>query len=152
MGTHKPDYRHDGYLRNPLELDRQAKTVGEVCKYLRLLQQDYEAIAFRGMSGALIAPTVALRLKKTLIMVRKPETVTHSRMRVEGDSGAKRYIIIDDLISTGDTVRQIQWDIKAWSGAECLGTLEVNALMRMKEIGIPLMGLNQMGVTLANAA
>lgn len=50
------------------------------------------------MSGALIAPIVALRMNKPIIMVRKSSEKSHSSRIVEGYKAASKYVILDDLI------------------------------------------------------
>lgn len=108
---------------------KQRKALLRNCvKLLRKSAVEFDAIAFRGMSGALIAPPVADLLGKHLIMVRKPGDQRHSSRLVEGEDAITRYIIIDDFIRTGDTVRQV---VKAvWENhtkdAECVGVLVYN--------------------------
>jgi len=91
---------------------------------MALTMHEFDAIAFRGLSGALLAPIVALQMGKTLIAVRKGES-THSSRDVEGDYGARRYVIIDDIVSSGDTVRAIIADIKTENPeAYCIGVYQ----------------------------
>ena len=71
-----------------------------------LKHYEFDALAFRGMSGALIAPSVALRLNKSMILVRKENDDSHSGMCAEGDKTARTYIIIDDFQSTGYTAHK----------------------------------------------
>lgn len=66
----------------------------------------FGAIAYRGHSGALVAPIVATALSKPLILIRKDGDDRHSCRTVEG-SEAKTYIIIDDFVYSGDTVQTI---------------------------------------------
>ena len=69
---------------------------------------DFDAIAFRGMSGALISPVVAARLNKKVIVCRKTTDNSHSSYETEANfSDIKRYIIIDDFMETGKTIRVI---------------------------------------------
>lgn len=89
-----------------------------------LSKYDFDAIAFQGLSGALIAPIIAMQMDKTLIAVRKPNEECHSLYRVEGDVAARRYIIVDDFISSGNTVRAILNAVYyVNSSAKCLGVL-----------------------------
>lgn len=97
---------HTTYLR-PVLVPEQCKVV--IRKMVRMIKQSeikFDTIAFRGMSGALIAPVIADRLGKDVVMIRKDDG-NHSGYRVEGRICAKNYIIIDDLISTGETLRLI---------------------------------------------
>jgi len=101
---------------------REAKCV--VKKSIAILRAyDFDAIAFRGLSGALIAPIIAMQMGKSLLAVRKDEK-THSIHKVEGDISARRYIIVDDFIATGSTVRAILKHVKDFSGAKCIGVLQ----------------------------
>lgn len=86
---------------------------------------DFDSIAFMGMSGALIVPTVADKLNKFMLLVRKNYERRHSCLQVEGYLNSKRYLIIDDIISSGMTIRSIVEKIhKATKGkAKCIGVL-----------------------------
>ena len=112
------------HIRPFIELKELSNKIKLAVKALKRFE--YDALAFRGMSGALIAAAVALRVKKPLIMVRKPNDTSHSSKRVEGYTGAKTYIIIDDFVCTGKTANAIMRDIKKFSPkAKCLGVLEL---------------------------
>lgn len=90
---------------------------------------EFDALAFRGMSGALIAPAIAMRLNKSLILVRKDEDNTHSNQSVEGDRTARTYIIIDDFQATGDTARKIIKGVRGFAPkAVFMGFLAVRRL------------------------
>lgn len=81
----------------------------EVDKAVEILNQcpDFDAIAFTGLSGAVLASAVALRMDKLMYCVRKSGENRHSDYEVEGPLGKLRYVIIDDLIMSGATVRRI---------------------------------------------
>lgn len=66
----------------------------------------FDAIAFRGLSGALVAPSIAIMMNKHLLAVRKTGDTDHSKYRVEGYMGCP-YIIVDDLIESGETMETI---------------------------------------------
>jgi len=66
----------------------------------------FDTIVFRGFSGAVVGPVVALRLKKPWALVRKAGDNTHSSHHVEGDVSGD-YVIIDDFVATGETVKHI---------------------------------------------
>jgi orotate phosphoribosyltransferase-like protein len=68
-----------------------------------LKSHKFDTIAFSGMSGAIIAPAIALAMNKALVLVRKKGDSTHSDYEVEGNCEAKRYVIVDDFIETGKT-------------------------------------------------
>jgi len=79
-----------------------------MAKAIRKSGIEFDAIAFRGNSGALLASPLATLLKKHLILVRKNTADSHSYTTVEGCSKRNcRYIIVDDLIASGKTVQEI---------------------------------------------
>src|SRR4051812_10409313 len=86
--------RCSGHLYNGFVPERFFETLHDIINVLS--RYDFDAIAFRGLSGALFAPTVAMKMGKTLIAVRKKSTIHSSRI-VEGDYNARRYIILDDF-------------------------------------------------------
>lgn len=101
---------------DPFYADRYARDAIAALKAL-----DFEAIAFSGMSGALIAPSVAIALNKPLLLVRKPTDDSHASGDakhgcfkankfgfVEGATDASKYIIIDDFMSSGNTLIRIK--------------------------------------------
>ncbi len=103
------DYLYD-VLESPTDKKRRIvqklRDIENVYESLR-----FEAIAFRGMSGALMAPLVAEAMNKKLILVRKDRKIerTHSHAKVEGVKIpiGTRYIILDDFVSSGETVEII---------------------------------------------
>jgi adenine/guanine phosphoribosyltransferase-like PRPP-binding protein len=109
---------------NPVELQKHVNRAVRALK-----KHDFDTIAFRGMSGALLAPPIALALKKELILVRKDSDDSHTFHTVEGNCNAKRYVIVDDFVYSGKTKRAI---IDAVSGfalqAEFIGMVQVNCL------------------------
>lgn len=107
--TAKPRHRpliRSAYLSDLLTPQGLSRTIKQVVQRLRPLRHDFDSIAFRGNSGSLVAPAVALRLRKPLILVRRGEDC-HSHLPVEGNLATERYAIIDDLVSTGTTVQSI---------------------------------------------
>jgi phosphoribosylpyrophosphate synthetase len=71
-------------------------------------------IACRGMSGAIIAGAVASGLGIPLVLVRKPEDQCHDSQDKRSLAGfqGKTYIIIDDFICSGDTIRETEFALK----------------------------------------
>lgn len=96
----------------------------EVARAVKALKQvEFDAIAFTGLSGAVLASAVALNMGKLLYCVRKADDKSrHSDYDVEGPLGALRYIIIDDLIQTGGTLSRIIQQVRKHS-ADCPATL-----------------------------
>ena len=89
------------------------KCYDKLLKRLTHIARTFESIAFCGVSGALIAPAIAIALNKGVIVVRKPKEHSHSTYGIEGTiKGKKRYIIIDDFIDSGKTCKTIIDSIK----------------------------------------
>jgi len=93
----------------------QKRSHNSIIRLARLIKQSgikFDAIAYRGHSGSLIAAPLAFILKKSLILVRKPSDARHSPFAVEGCTKKNcRYIIVDDFICNGHTVEAIREEI-----------------------------------------
>ena len=115
------------YLTNALHFNLIKKNVKGIVARLKILGIEFDGIAFTGMSGALVAPLVADKMKKKLLMVRKDGDGSHSSYAVEGHRDVKRYIVLDDLICTGASVRNVVKGILKMrhnyelTGLECVG-------------------------------
>jgi hypothetical protein len=80
----------------------------------------FDAIAFRGSSGAALAYPISAALEVPAVYVRKPTESSHGRS-IEGPSTeVSRYLIVDDMISSGATVRAV---MAALHPAECVAIL-----------------------------
>lgn len=97
---------HSAYFHSCLTAGGIRKRVAMASIILRPFQQHFQAIAYRGESGGLVAPALAMTMKKNLIMVRKRTDNCHSNQIVEG-SECDGYVIVDDLICHGDTIKDI---------------------------------------------
>jgi len=69
---------------------------------------NFDSIAVRGSSGLLVGGALADRMNKGLFLIRKEPEHSHSGFIIEGDSDYRKYIILDDLVCTGMTVRVIR--------------------------------------------
>lgn len=109
----RQDIRTD-YLEKVYYPKRFISTVNRAVKKIREYRRKnkFDAIAFTGTSGAALAYTVSYKLGLPLICVRKSADGHHSMYKVEGCYSAKKYIIIDDFISGGYTVKKIIRSIK----------------------------------------
>jgi adenine/guanine phosphoribosyltransferase-like PRPP-binding protein len=116
MSTHEAA----SWLRDAVEKDGVARIVKVATKALKVVE--FDTIAFRGMSGALIAPIVAHKMKKEVAMLRKSGAQTHSCYEYEGHTAVQRYVILDDFVSTGQTVAGIIRDMRrSVPGAKFVG-------------------------------
>jgi adenine/guanine phosphoribosyltransferase-like PRPP-binding protein len=127
MSEHKPNYDSTvAHLRPFIRPSDNKKIIRNCIAVLSHL--DFDTIAFRGLSGALLAPVIAMKMGKELIAVRKGEKC-HSYRMLEGNTAVERYVIVDDFVSCGDTVRAILDEVYAVAPeAKCIGVLEANHL------------------------
>lgn len=130
----KRELRHTNYLRGSFSgIVNFRKTIRLITKFIRNNNEipSFDAIACRGTSGLVIVPTVALRLDKDIIFVRKSIEDSHATHRVEGVycDGPFSYLIVDDLISSGNTIRSIVKEINEINSlASCVGMVTYNFL------------------------
>lgn len=96
---------HDFLFNKP---DNFLKTIEETIDQLRPHVAEFDTIAFRGMSGAMVAPMVAMRLNKGITIIRKQGERSHAPEITGIWENGKRYIILDDFISSGNTVLSIK--------------------------------------------
>lgn len=74
---------------------------------LRKISNQFDSIACCGTSGLMVVPQVAELLNKHIIVIRKKNDKCYSEFAIEGVAPF-RYIILDDLICSGDTLRHIE--------------------------------------------
>jgi adenine/guanine phosphoribosyltransferase-like PRPP-binding protein len=92
------------YLEYVLDREQRTATVLDIVTSLKRI--DFGTIVVRGLSGLLVGPIVAERMQKELVAIRKPGDGSISDNPAEGNpEGA--YVILDDLMATGETVLQI---------------------------------------------
>jgi adenine/guanine phosphoribosyltransferase-like PRPP-binding protein len=128
-------YNHSEYLRycmHPLALAENLQRA-----VVALEGYEYDALACRGISGMSFTFPLTVMVGKPPIVVRKKHEESHGNW-VEGYYAAKRYIIVDDFVGSGDTAREIIKAINAWgynpSPKECLGVLQVTRLPKIESI------------------
>jgi adenine/guanine phosphoribosyltransferase-like PRPP-binding protein len=128
--AHEPNY-DTSHVDRVFRADLISKLIPAACRELKRMEAAglrIDAIAFRGMSGCLFAAPLSARMRKPMIMVRKKcvscgREQSHTTQLVEGDRNAKTYVIVDDFIASGKTVRAIQEAITNWSQATCVGIM-----------------------------
>jgi adenine/guanine phosphoribosyltransferase-like PRPP-binding protein len=127
------EWSHADYLEFLIptsELKKSLRIAVEI-----LSNYKFDAIAFRGMSGALLGPALAVRLNKSMLLVRKKDD-SHSGRMVEGDKKTRVYVIVDDFMAGGETARKIVEEVKFFnSEARCLGILEIRNIRKNKSFG-----------------
>lgn len=140
-----PDLLCSAHMRKFIDMSELNTYVNLAIQALK--NKRFDSLAFRGNSGAVIAPPVALALKKHLIMVRKPldSIATHSDFLVEGNMSSSRYVIIDDFMSSEKTARAIVEAVADFApNAKCIGLLAVQSIDTdlLKKKYYPLAKLN----------
>lgn len=113
-------YYGSDYMRHVLSYESLDEIIAELEDEILKSKIKFDSIAVKGNSGTLVAGALSIRLKRNLVLVRKNDG-SHSGRSMEGfySSSSKgpfaideddkhiRYIIIDDLIATGDTILEI---------------------------------------------
>lgn len=107
MTHHKPQIV-SSYLAPVFTPSGLRKCVRNLVKLLKPHVDKFDTIVFRGTSGALVGPAVALALDKPMLFIRKPSSDSHYSGICEGNVVTENYVIIDDFISSGNTLRAIK--------------------------------------------
>ncbi len=119
---------------------------------LRKISDSFDSIACCGASGMMVVPQIAELLNKNIVLVRKGEKC-YSEHMVEGVAPF-RYVIVDDLICSGSTIKDIKNKIKKeYSRATCVGVYcylphetaykddEAGSKLCQRDLGVPLLNL-----------
>ena len=95
------------YMTQVYHLELYLRLLPKVVKKLKQLKKKwkFEAIAFTGCSGAAVAYPLSFLTKTHLICVRKDKA--HNKSKTEGATEVKRYLIVDDFICSGKTIKNI---------------------------------------------
>ena len=98
---------------------RNSVIIKAICS-LRKIENDFDSIACCGVSGLMVVPQIAEILNKNIIVVRKDEK-RYSEFFIEGVTPS-RYVVVDDLICSGDTIKHIIGSISDDTPrAKCIG-------------------------------
>lgn len=142
---------HAEYLKSVFDVRLRNRTVAAIVKLLKDKKIKYDAIVVTGVSGITMGSMVAFHLKKRLVIVRKNigGEATHSCIKVEHTERGKlvRYIIIDDLIDSGDTVKRIinSIELECGNDVKCAGVVLYDKGVRFKDrnwLGETILGIN----------
>jgi adenine/guanine phosphoribosyltransferase-like PRPP-binding protein len=119
---------------------------------LRKISKDFDSIACCGVSGLMVVPQIAEILNKNILVVRKDER-RYSDFTTEGIAPF-RYVVIDDLICSGKTVKHITDTIKEeYPRARALGVYcylpeecgypatDKGSKLCERDLGLPLLNL-----------
>jgi adenine/guanine phosphoribosyltransferase-like PRPP-binding protein len=119
---------------------------------LRKISDSFDSVVCCGVSGLMVAPQISELLNKNIVIVRKGEQC-YSEFRTEGVAPF-RYIILDDLICSGSTVKHIKKVLKdEYSRSTCVGVYcylpnecayrpnKEGSKLCEKDLGIPLLNM-----------
>lgn len=89
------------------KLDYPEALVSQILRDLNPRTNDFDTIVATGTSGMMIAPIIAMIMRKHMVAVRKPGENSHSGgLKLQGIFG-ERWIFLDDFIATGNTLRRV---------------------------------------------
>ena len=105
----------------PSKLKKKADSVSK--KILKLQKElGFDAIAITGVSGAGIGFAVSYITGIPCIYVRKSKNKTHGKLIEGPNKDIKSYIILDDFIVTGETIKRVVKNLKSqYKTIECCG-------------------------------
>jgi adenine/guanine phosphoribosyltransferase-like PRPP-binding protein len=111
------------YFGPVLHKKQRDKLVRDAIKDLTPHRHKFDSIAYRGNSGACMAPVLAWIFKKHLLVCRKTkeEESAHSHLTVEGNTLATQVLIVDDFIGAGTTIRRIKDALAEFGSAKVAG-------------------------------
>jgi orotate phosphoribosyltransferase-like protein len=97
------------------------KIIDEAINSLSKISHQFDTIVCCGTSGLLVVPQICESLRKNILVVRKKKEQRYSPFAYEG-AVPKNYIIVDDLICSGSTIKHILNTIEEdCDSAKCLG-------------------------------
>ncbi|CAB4196676.1 Phosphoribosyltransferase domain [uncultured Caudovirales phage] len=100
---------HTEYLSDVFVKENFSETMRRTTHLARMMRRAYkfDTIVFTGMSGAAVAFPLSLALNTSLVCIRKVNDNSHYPFSFEGNANVKDYIIVDDFISIGTTIRNV---------------------------------------------
>jgi len=120
----RASYYHAIYLEKVVNVVDRKETVARLVFAITDAVSDglpVDAIVCTGVSGMLVAPIVSYLTDIPLTVVRKGND-SHSMYEVEGVL-PESYIIIDDLVASGSTLKRIQAKMDSVCNAVCVGVI-----------------------------
>ena len=103
-----------------LEHKSRQRAITESVRALRASNLEFDVIVCCGLSGSLIAPDVARKLNKKLVIVRKQDGSHGHDVELTFNEDVGNYVIVDDLIESGKTVDLIRKRLH-WYEGKCVG-------------------------------
>ncbi len=87
---------------------------GQYTLLLKSMGIEFDVVACCGTSGLIIAPILAHHFNKKLLVVQKTNQHRHTSDHLDGFIGGQKYIIVDDFIDSGATIRRIVRKVKKY--------------------------------------
>ena len=125
-------FRDGGYIGAQFDPKALRETVNRLSRaipyYMDALKAD--AIAVTGKSGISVAFAALMEVNFPLIVVRKRGETTHgSPIEGSGDVDVRRYLVLDDFVSSGNTVVEIVSRLDEYADLQgghidCAGVIE----------------------------
>jgi adenine/guanine phosphoribosyltransferase-like PRPP-binding protein len=100
------------------------RTVQNTVRALQPHVGDFDSIAVQGTSGIVVGSPVSLLLNKPLVIVREDETMRchHSRDVENALHAGRRALFLDDQISTGATIGDVEVKLARDTNAEVVAS------------------------------
>jgi hypoxanthine phosphoribosyltransferase len=107
MDTQSKDHKIQSSYLNEIFNKDFINIINSLVKTIKQSKIEFDAIAFTGQSGAMVATVLCYKLKKLPLLIRKTTDNAHSDYKLEGPLDSFKYIIVDDMISSGRTIADI---------------------------------------------
>lgn len=104
---------HASYLEKIFNRKKQDQTIKEIRNIIKNKNLVFDGFVVTGVSGVAMGSIVARALRKDLVIVRKDRDGSHSSYRVENYKRLKRYVFLDDLITSGNTLKHVQQSLNS---------------------------------------
>lgn len=98
-----------------------------------LADVDFDTLVGTGFSGGIVIPSLALKMGKKFVLVRKDDDDSHhGRGRLVGALGEK-WIFVDDFVSSGRTLERVKSKVRDACRLNGMTTEQVGQYMYMGE-------------------
>ena len=107
-------YRAANYLVKAFDRRRMSTHLGALATRAAKKWKDPapDAVFFTGLSGALVGIRFSELMDINPGAIRKPSDESHGGDRYQGPGEVHNYIIIDDIVATGNTMRNIRQEVR----------------------------------------
>lgn len=115
---------HSSYLANVMDRTIRKQKIESGVKLLKVRKFKAAAIVASGISGAIIGDAIAGLLDRKFAIVRKAKENNHGRPVEATEYINGKYVIVDDCIDTGATVKHIiERMAENQAGSKCVGII-----------------------------